>query len=254
MRSKLSLIVIIGLLVPAIARADALSLGQIAQELKQDAAVPLAPSVGNQLAKNLLAAQAAAPYTQFEPDSLQLSIDAVLRAIGLYAYPGGPAMIRQRNYSACLHGYYSCDQSKLTDSQRAENQQAVYQRNYNACLHGHYGCNQSKLTDAGRTQVQQAAKQRNFSSCLHGYSSCDRSRLTDSQKESLAKSTRSAPAEPASPPHYYTNSAGERVQSPTYYPKAPTGATAQCRDGTYSFSRNHRGTCSHHGGVNKWLD
>ena len=38
---------------------------------------PLAPSVGNQLAKNLLVAQAAAPYTQFEPDSLQLSIDAV---------------------------------------------------------------------------------------------------------------------------------------------------------------------------------
>jgi len=93
MRSSLSLIVILGLLtIPAIARGDSLSLGQIAQELKQDAAIPVAPSVGNQLAKNLLASQAAAPYTQFEPDSLQLSIDAVLRAIGLYAYPGGPTM------------------------------------------------------------------------------------------------------------------------------------------------------------------
>jgi hypothetical protein len=40
-----------------------------------------------------LAAQAAAPFTQFEPDSLQLSIDAVLRAIGLYVYPGGPTAI-----------------------------------------------------------------------------------------------------------------------------------------------------------------
>ena len=76
MQAKLSLIVMLGLLaVPAIARADSLSLGQIAQELKQDAVIPLAPSVGNQLAKNLLAAQAAAPYTQFEPDSLQLSVD-----------------------------------------------------------------------------------------------------------------------------------------------------------------------------------
>jgi hypothetical protein len=94
MRSKLSLIVILGLLtIPTITLADSLSVGQIAQELKQDAVVPLAPSVGNQLAKNLLAAQAAAPYTQFEPDSLQLSIDSVPRAIGLYAYPGGPAMI-----------------------------------------------------------------------------------------------------------------------------------------------------------------
>lgn len=52
---------------------------------------------------------------------------------------------------------------------------------------------------------------------------------------------------------YYTNSYGERVQSPTYYQTAPVGATALCRDGTYSFSRSRRGTCSHHGGVAKWL-
>lgn len=52
---------------------------------------------------------------------------------------------------------------------------------------------------------------------------------------------------------YYTNSYGERVQSPTYYQTAPAGATAICRDGTYSFSRSRRGTCSHHGGVARWL-
>jgi hypothetical protein len=33
----------------------------------------------------------------------------------------------------------------------------------------------------------------------------------------------------------------------------PLGATAQCRDGTYSFSQNRSGTCSHHGGVASWL-
>lgn len=33
----------------------------------------------------------------------------------------------------------------------------------------------------------------------------------------------------------------------------PPGATARCRDGTYSFSQHHSGTCSHHGGVAKWL-
>lgn len=55
------------------------------------------------------------------------------------------------------------------------------------------------------------------------------------------------------PLRYYTNSAGQRVQSPTYYPSAPRGATARCVDGTYSFSKNRRGTCSHHGGVAQWL-
>jgi uncharacterized protein YraI len=34
---------------------------------------------------------------------------------------------------------------------------------------------------------------------------------------------------------------------------APPGATALCRDGTYSFSQSRSGTCSHHGGVAKWL-
>lgn len=33
----------------------------------------------------------------------------------------------------------------------------------------------------------------------------------------------------------------------------PAGATAICMDGTYSYSQNRRGTCSHHGGVKTWL-
>jgi Protein of unknown function (DUF3761) len=33
----------------------------------------------------------------------------------------------------------------------------------------------------------------------------------------------------------------------------PAGATAECRDGSYSFSQHRRGTCSHHGGVSRWL-
>jgi uncharacterized protein YgiM (DUF1202 family) len=52
---------------------------------------------------------------------------------------------------------------------------------------------------------------------------------------------------------HYTNTSGERVQSPTYYNSQPAGATALCRDGTYSFSKSRRGTCSHHGGVARWL-
>jgi hypothetical protein len=55
--------------------------------------------------------------------------------------------------------------------------------------------------------------------------------------------------------NYYTNSEGNRVHSPanTMDGSVPAGASAQCGDGTYSFSQSRRGTCSHHGGVAKWL-
>jgi hypothetical protein len=45
---------------------------------------------------------------------------------------------------------------------------------------------------------------------------------------------------------------GQRPQQTTS--PAPAGATARCRDGTYSFSKHRSGTCSHHGGVATWLD
>lgn len=39
----------------------------------------------------------------------------------------------------------------------------------------------------------------------------------------------------------------------TEAPVAPGGgATAQCNDGTLSYSQHHQGTCSHHGGVAVW--
>ncbi len=41
--------------------------------------------------------------------------------------------------------------------------------------------------------------------------------------------------------------------APRLTAQAPAGATAQCRDGSYSFSASRRGTCSHHGGVAQWL-
>ena len=66
--------------------------------------------------------------------------------------------------------------------------------------------------------------------------------------------TSAAPQSPLSNDRYYTNTEGQRVQSPARSSGGiPTGATAVCRDGTYSFSRHRSGTCSHHGGVAKWL-
>jgi hypothetical protein len=42
------------------------------------------------------------------------------------------------------------------------------------------------------------------------------------------------------------------ADTPTPTPTPPPGATAQCCDGTYSFSQHRSGTCSHHGGVCQW--
>lgn len=48
----------------------------------------------------------------------------------------------------------------------------------------------------------------------------------------------------------YINTYGNCVASPS---SSPNGATAKCRDGTYSYSQSRRGTCSSHGGVASWL-
>ena len=35
---------------------------------------------------------------------------------------------------------------------------------------------------------------------------------------------------------------------------APAGATAKCKDGSYSQAKTHKGACSKHGGVDSFLD
>jgi hypothetical protein len=54
---------------------------------------------------------------------------------------------------------------------------------------------------------------------------------------------------------YYTNISRHQVHQPakSLNGNTPSGASAQCRDGDYSFSEHHSGTCSRHGGVDKWL-
>lgn len=82
----------------------------------------------------------------------------------------------------------------------------------------------------------------------------------DKEESSTAASSRqrspaTAPAAAGgSSDDYYTNSRGQRVHRPVLSPDGPpAGATAQCADGSYSFSQSRRGTCSHHGGVARWL-
>src|SRR5579872_6488466 len=83
------------------------------------------------------------------------------------------------------------------------------------------------------------------SPALHGFQTAQTSTSAQSQPRSTPTPTQHS--------HYYTNSDGQKVPSPERSSTVPAGATAQCKDGSYSFSQHHRGTCSHHGGVAKWL-
>jgi resuscitation-promoting factor RpfB len=82
---------------------------------------------------------------------------------------------------------------------------------------------------------------------------------TTESEQREGSAPQSTPTTPASPPAEtctngtYVNSAGNTVCRPEQSPTVPAGATAECVDGTYSFSQSRSGTCSHHGGVAKWL-
>ena len=52
---------------------------------------------------------------------------------------------------------------------------------------------------------------------------------------------------------YYINVDGNCIKDPVQSNMIPQGASAQCRDESYSFSQHRQGTCSHHGGVAEWL-
>jgi len=49
------------------------------------------------------------------------------------------------------------------------------------------------------------------------------------------------------------NVSGNCVLRPVVAAVAPAGASARCKDGTYSSSQHRSGTCSKHGGVQDWL-
>ncbi|MGO4614781.1 DUF3761 domain-containing protein [Nocardia sp. 2YAB30] len=69
----------------------------------------------------------------------------------------------------------------------------------------------------------------------------------------LAPQATAAPALIACGAGEYANANHVCVPRPEQASVAPDGATAQCKDGTYSFSRHRAGTCSHHGGLARWL-
>jgi Protein of unknown function (DUF3761) len=60
-------------------------------------------------------------------------------------------------------------------------------------------------------------------------------------------------ASPAAAPAAASKAAPAGKAAATTGNTDPTGATAKCKDGTYSKSKQHKGSCSHHGGVAEFL-
>src|SRR5438093_1453444 len=67
-------------------------------------------------------------------------------------------------------------------------------------------------------------------------------------------SAASAPAAPSSKAPTSTSRAARPPRASAATPAAtPAGATAQCKDGTYSSAKSRSGACASHGGVATWL-
>ena len=67
------------------------------------------------------------------------------------------------------------------------------------------------------------------------------------EKATPAPTSKAVPA-----PEKEAAPAAPKTTATTKAPAAAKDATAKCKDGTFSYAKQHRGACSHHGGVAEW--
>ena len=72
-------------------------------------------------------------------------------------------------------------------------------------------------------------------------------------QKAAAPAAAAVPKTPAAPAAAKTSTAAKSVPTATAGNTDSTGASAKCKDGTYSKSAHRSGTCSSHGGVAEWL-
>jgi len=79
-------------------------------------------------------------------------------------------------------------------------------------------------------------------------------RKKETKKKASPSETPAAITAPAAAPATATPAKREASESKSRANTDPSGATARCKDGTYSHAQTHQGACSRHGGVAEWLD
>ena len=104
------------------------------------------------------------------------------------------------------------------------------------CQDGTSSTSTGKGTCSGHGGVQKAAK--------------PAAAASSAPAPAAAPAAKTAPAAPAAPA---AKAAPAAAPAATAGNTDPTGATAKCKDGTYSKSAHRSGTCSSHGGVDSWL-
>jgi hypothetical protein len=81
--------------------------------------------------------------------------------------------------------------------------------------------------------------------------------ITDKQEtsEDIRQEKQNHGTEAANSGGLWSRMAGRQAKPPERTSKkSGSAATALCKDGSSSYSQHHSGTCSGHGGVEKWLD
>jgi len=113
------------------------------------------------------------------------------------------------------------------------------------CKDGTTTTSTGKGTCSGHGGIQKAGKPKTATAATAAPASAAPAAATPAP----AKPAPAAPAATAAKSSTATKSAPTATAGNT----DPTGATAKCKDGTYSKSAHHSGTCSSHGGVAEWL-
>jgi hypothetical protein len=109
---------------------------------------------------------------------------------------------------------------------------------------------QSKISQAGKNGVKTKTYSVTYTNGAETSRTLVSEQVTTQPTDQIVHSGTYVYTAPVSCSGGYINVNGNCVPSPS---SNPAGASAQCNDGTYSYSQNRSGTCSHHGGVARWL-
>jgi hypothetical protein len=86
-----------------------------------------------------------------------------------------------QNLADCMHGWQSCDHTRLSPSESADVALAEHRLNTRNCRNGYDSCDRSKLTEPEAIALAVADHRQNVSNCKNGTNPCDPLRLTQSE-------------------------------------------------------------------------